>query len=654
MEPNPKYRLKPANELSGLLSGCSRPFVIVCNRCFQEFTAAAAAPDLSTFLQLAEAQGVTVTGVESVDFLCNRLQTEKTLQGRIPADADGVFVLSCGLGVQTLTGLLPTPVYAAADSLGDRGHHGMALTAKVCDACAQCYLNLTGGICPVADCAKGLLNGQCGGARDGRCEVDSSRECAWENIMQRLRAQGRLEEFLARPVQVRDYARVDSRKIRTYVRAIRDSRCDGVPGGIHPAEQKARSAPAKLRRFPDPEIAVIPLSQHAGKPAIPTVAVGDNVLVGQCIGTADGLISSPVHASISGTVIAVEDRLHPVSGLPVPAIVIRADGKNTPDPAIRPHGSPETLSPEEIVSIVRDCGIVGMGGAAFPTAVKLSPGKPIDTVVLNGCECEPMLTADHAVLLHSADDVLCGLRAVMKAVGAVRGILAIEDNKPDAIALLREKTAGAGNIEVCAVPARYPQGAEKILLLRVLGRRIPRGGLPADIGAVVCNVSTAKAISDAIQQGMPLIERVVTVTGDRVARPGDYLVKLGTDVGDILDACGVTGSDVSVKLGGPMMGLTQRERSVPVLKSTNGIIASAPDPTQAQACIRCGRCADVCPMELRPLYFARYPEEETVETLKERGIMDCIECRSCEWICPSKLPLLRSIKAGKSAVRGLK
>jgi len=649
-----KYQLKTPEELAEALAGKDDLFILACNKCFKEFSAVSE-PDADEFAALAWQQGKKITGVARVDFLCNRIQTEKKLQGLIPAETKNVFVVSCGLGVQTVAALADQPVYAAANSLNYRGHHGMALTKKACDACAQCYLNMTGGVCPVVDCSKSLLNGQCGGAKNGKCEVDPNRDCAWEKIQQRLAKQGRIAELTAQSVQLRDYSKVDHKKISAYVQSIREARLDGYYGGVHPAERKARSEGIPLVRFPDPETVVIPLSQHIGKPAEPLVQVGDSVKVGQMIGAAAGNISSPVHASVSGTVIAIEPRRHPVSGAESTAIVIKSDGKNTVDASVQPRGTLENLSPEEIVGIVRDSGIVGMGGATFPTAVKLQPGKPIDAVLLNGCECEPMLTADHQVLLNYADDILFGLQAIMKAVNAPKGIIVIEDNKPDAIELMQSKAETLENIEVCTARTKYPQGAEKMLIKRVLGRQVPSGGLPADVGAVVSNISTAKAISDAIQKGIPLVERVVTVTGERIKNPGNFIVKVGTNVKDILDYCGgEIGENVTVKIGGPMMGIAQTDLNVPVLKGANGVIAFDTDNTEAVECIKCGRCVDVCPMELAPLNLAKFAKEGNWAAMKEQNAMDCIECRCCEFICSSKIPLLGWIKHGKNEIRGMK
>ena len=653
MENYTKYKLKSNDELTSLLADKDNLFIIACNKCFKEFETVDE-PDCGEFEKLAAEQGKTVTGSAKVDFLCNKIQTEKKLQDMIPEGTENVFVISCGLGIQTVADLAGKPVFAASNSLNYRGHHGMALTERSCDACAQCYLNITGGICPIVDCSKSLINGQCGGAKNGKCEVDSNKDCAWEKIYQILEKQGRLEEFLNQPVQIRDYSKINFKAINDYVKAARENRLAGYYGGVHPSERKEFTEHLPLKKFPDPEVVVIPLSMHAGAPAEPVVQVGDTVKVGQKIGEAAAFISSPVHSSVSGTVTAIETRRHATRGECL-SVVIQSDGKNTLHESVQPHKALEDLTPDEIVDIVREAGIVGMGGAGFPTAVKLKPAKPVDTVLLNGCECEPLLTADHRVLLEYADDVIYGLKAMIKTVGAEKGIIVIEDNKQDAIELMEDKTADCENIEVVAAKTKYPQGAEKMLIKRVLKRQVPSGGLPADVGCVVANVSTTKAISDAIQKGMPLIERVVTMTGERLKNPGNYIVKIGTSTKELIDYCGgITGGDVTIKAGGPMMGFDLSDPDVPIMKGSNGIIAVDTDHTAEQPCIKCGRCVDVCPMELSPLYFSKYADEENWQGMKEKNVMDCIECRSCEYICSSKIPLVTKIKAGKNAVRGMK
>ena len=424
-------------------------------------------------------------------------------------------------------------------------------------------------------------------------------------------------------------------------------------GGVHPYEGKelAKDQPI-VEVLPKGDL-VYPLSQHIGAPATPVVAVGDKVLKGQKIAEAGGFVSSPIYASASGTVKAIEPHRVAVGDM-VNSIVIENDGAFE-EVEYTPCEDVTALSKEEIVNKVKEAGVVGMGGAGFPTCVKLKPAKPVDTILLNGCECEPLLTADHRVLLEYADDIIFGLRAVLKTTGAQKGIIVIEDNKQDAIELMQEKVADIGNMEVFVARTKYPQGAEKTLIKRVMGRIVPSGGLPADVGVVVDNISTVKAISDAIQTGMPLVERVATVTGEKIKNPGNFVIKIGTSVRELIDYCGgFTDDDVLVKMGGPMMGFPLNTLDVPMMKGSNGIIAVEPDETKEQPCIKCGRCVDVCPMELSPLYFVKYAKDENWQGMKDMNVMDCVECRCCQYICSSKIPIINSIKAGKNAVRGMK
>ena len=653
MENYTKYRLKAADELSAVLSDVDDLFVVACNKCYKEFDTMDE-PDLSAFLDLAKAQGKNVTGAVKVDFLCNKTQTARVLMDAIPEGTKNVVVVSCGLGVQTMADIDELPTFAACDSINYPGHHGMALTKKRCDACAQCYLTMTGGICPIVDCSKSLINGQCGGCKDGKCEVDPNKDCAWDKIQKRLEKQGRVAELTAQSVQVRDYSKINFKVINDYVKEIRATRQEGWYGGIHPVEGKEPTEHLPLVAFPAPKVAVFPMSMHLGAPATPVVAVGDHVDVGQKIGEAAGFISAPIHSSISGTVIAIEDRPHATRGTCL-SVVVENDGLDTIHESVKPNKSLEELTPDEIIEIVKNAGIVGMGGAGFPTYVKLKPNKPIEAVLVNACECEPMLTADHRMLLEFADDIIFGLQAEMKTVAAPKGIIVIEENKPDAIALLREKTAGIDGIEVLEVATQYPQGGEKMLIKRAMGRSVPSGGLPADVGACVSNVSTVKAIADAIKTGMPLVQRVTTVTGKYIPNPGNFIVKLGTPAAELVAHCGgISASDVTVKAGGPMMGFPQTTLDTPIMKGSNGIIAIDTDVSEPNECIKCGRCVDVCPMELKPLYFVKLAGTADWQGCKDYNIMDCMECRCCEYICSSKLPLVTMIKIGKNGVRGMK
>ena len=651
MENYTKYQLKAWDELADLLDGMDNLFVIACNKCFKEFETANE-PDCDAFLKLAEGLDKTVTGTAKADFLCNKFKAQKSLKDMIPEGTEHIVTISCGLGIQTVAEVSGMHVIAACNSINYTGHHGMALTKKACDACAQCYLNITGGICPIVDCSKSLVNGQCGGAKDGKCEVSPDKDCAWQKIQERLEKQGRLDELKAQPVQVRDYSKINFKVINDYVTAIRSKALEGWYGGVHPVEGKEPTEHKGLVKFPAPKVAVFPMSMHLGAPAAPCVAVGDYVKVGQKLGEQAGFISAPIHSSISGTVIAIEDRPHATRGTCL-SVVVENDFKDALHESVQPNKSLEELTPAEIIEIVKAAGIVGMGGAGFPTYVKLNPGKPIDAVLINACECEPMLTADHRVLLEYADDIIFGLQAEMKAVAAPKGIIVIEENKPDAIALMREKTAGIEGIEVLEVATQYPQGGEKMLIKRAMGRSVPSGKLPADVGACVSNVSTVKAIADAIKTGMPLVERVTTVTGKYIPNPGNFVVKVGTPASELVAACGgISSEDVLVKAGGPMMGFPQTTLETPIMKGSNGIIAIDKDETEPVECIKCGRCVDVCPMELKPLHFAKQVTDPAA--LKELNIMDCMECRCCEYICSSKIPLVNLIKMGKNAVRGMK
>ncbi|MCL2401071.1 MAG: electron transport complex subunit RsxC, partial [Oscillospiraceae bacterium] len=505
--------------------------------------------------------------------------------------------------------------------------------------------------CPIVDCSKSLVNGQCGGSKNFKCEVSKDKDCAWDKIHERLAAQGRAAEIVNVPVQLRDHSKVNFKFINDYVKSIREKRFEGYYGGIHPSEYKELAEFFPLKPFPAPDTVVIPLSQHAGAPAQAIVAAGDTVKTGQKIGEAGGFISSTIHASVSGTVTAVEERRHPTTGAQIMSVVIKSDGKNELHESVKPVQNWESLSVDEIADIVREKGIVGMGGAGFPTSVKLKSPKPIDTVLLNGCECEPLLTCDHRVMLEFADDVIFGLKVLIKTTGAAKGMIVIEDNKHDAIELLEAKTADIPNIEIVVAKTKYPQGAEKMLIKRALGKSVPSGALPLDVGVVVSNVSTVKAVSDAIQKGMPLIERAVTVTGPYIKNPGNYMVKVGTPVQSLIDHCGgLTTDDVTVKLGGPMMGFEIEHFDVPMIKGTNGIIAIEPDVSEASDCIKCGRCADVCPMELLPLYYPKLAIAQDWNGANDKSVRDCMECGCCEFICSSKIPLRYSIKQCKKGV----
>ena len=423
-------------------------------------------------------------------------------------------------------------------------------------------------------------------------------------------------------------------------------------GGVHPRENKEATEAGQVASIPPPELVVIPLSQHTGAPSKPLVEKGDEVKVGMKIADADGFISVPVHSPVSGKVKEIADYPHPF-GRKMPAIAIENDGRD--DWIDRSGWSDLTgAAPDRVREAVKEAGIVGLGGAAFPTHVKLSPpeGKSIDTVILNGAECEPYLTADHRVMLEFADDIIAGFKVILSVVGAGRGFIGIERNKPDAINLMREKVSGEKGIEVSDLKVKYPQGAEKQLIKAITGREVPCGGLPMDVGCVVQNVGTSLAVFEALKHGKPLISRVLTISGSAVKNPGNFEVRIGTPFSHIISAAGGdTEACRKLIMGGPMMGIAQHTDEVPVIKGTSGIVLLAENDVRMEEpgpCLRCGRCVDHCPMKLVPNEIVRFVEKGKMEAAEEYGIFDCMECGVCAFICPSKIRHVHLMKRGKA------
>jgi electron transport complex protein RnfC len=428
------------------------------------------------------------------------------------------------------------------------------------------------------------------------------------------------------------------------------------PHGIHPPELKELTEDIALQPMPPPGKVMIPLLQHFGNPAKPLVQKGDEVSLGQKIGEGQGLFSASVHSSVSGKVLSVDSFHHP-GGTPVHAVTVANDGQDTPHAQKKATKDPFALSPEEIREKVKDAGVVGLGGAAFPTAVKLSPPKdsPIDTIIINGCECEPLLTSDYRLMLESPDEILKGAELARIATGADRIIVGIEDNKKKAFELFQSKIPDYEG-EVVLLKTKYPEGAEKNLIYAILRREVPRGGLPFNVGIVVQNVGTAKAIWDAVSTGKPLFERALTVSGHSITEPKNLLVRIGTPFQAVIDFCGGLREDGNILvMGGPMMGLAQWTPEVPVIKGTSGILAwKAPVPGMENSCIRCGRCIEHCPMVLTPTLLAKYVQFEKLTEAESWGILDCVECGSCQYICPSKIPLVHWMRLGKNMIMSLK
>lgn len=423
-------------------------------------------------------------------------------------------------------------------------------------------------------------------------------------------------------------------------------------GGIHPPYQKEITADKATETAPVPGEVVIMMRQHVGAPDEPTVSVGDRVEVGQKIGESDAFISAPVHSSVSGTVKAIEDRKS-FTGGQVMSVIIEADPQQ-PDKFTQKRDT-EGLTPEQVVEIAKNAGLVGLGGAAFPTSVKLAPpkDKPIDVVIINGCECEPFLTCDHRLMLENTEDLVAGLKLMMKTVGADRGILGVEANKMDAIDKLQQATSSDQRIEVVPLQVKYPQGNEKMLIEAVTGRKVPPGKLPSEVGALVQNVGTAIALQEAASTGKPVYERVLTVTGPGIKNPKNLLVRVGTAIGDLVEYCGgITEDTEKVIMGGPMTGFAQDDLTAPVCKGTSGIVAltvAALDDGAERRCVSCDQCIEACPMFLMPNLIAKYVKMGQYDKADQYGgANDCFECGCCSYVCPAKIPHVAYVRIAKA------
>lgn len=426
-------------------------------------------------------------------------------------------------------------------------------------------------------------------------------------------------------------------------------------GGIHPKDNKQYTCHKAVQIFPEPDLLVIPMQQHIGAPCLPLVKKGDTVTMGQKIGDNQGLCV-PVHASVSGKVKAVELRPH-TSGTMVMSVVIENDHQQTLCPDIQPRSAEavDKLTAEELMNIIREAGIVGMGGATFPTHVKLSSGLgKVDTVIVNLSECEPYIVADDRLAQEYPEQLLSGLQIIMKILGLNTAVIAMEDNKPAAAKALKREIDPRTGIRLQLLPAKYPQGAEKQLIYAITGRAIPSGGLPAAVGCAVFNAATCKAIYDAVYEGMPLIRRIVTVSGDICMDPKNLLVPIGTSFNELMEAVGTRENPYKVLSGGPMMGAAQYDLAVPVIKGSNAVTILGIQnkyAVEASRCIRCGRCIDACPMHLMPVLMYQSTFSGDVEEMKSVNMLDCIECGCCAYSCPGSVPLVLSFRAAKQRIR---
>jgi len=422
-------------------------------------------------------------------------------------------------------------------------------------------------------------------------------------------------------------------------------------GGIHPKDSKVYTMDKTIEIPPLPSQVVIPMSQHIGAPCTPLVKVGDKVKKGQVIAESDAFMHSPVHASISGEVIKIAEMPH-ASRVNCLSIVIKNDGLDEWVQGIPLHREWDQLETAEILDIIKGAGAVGMGGATFPTHIKLSPNKNVDVFIVNAAECEPYLTADYRMMLEYADRIVTGVKIVMKVLGVSKCFVGIEDNKPEAVSVMKDAFKGT-SVEVVSLPTKYPQGAEKMLIKVLTNREVPSGGLPMDVGVVVQNVGTTVSICDAVVSGIPLIERVTTVSGDAIKDPKNLLLRIGTSYEYVIDYCGgFSKTPEKIISGGPMMGMAQFTLDVPVIKGTSGILALSSDVVNSgeeSPCIRCGRCVKACPMGLVPSMLSILGERNRFKEAKEEyGLFNCIECGSCVYTCPAKRNIVQYIKYSKA------
>ena len=430
-------------------------------------------------------------------------------------------------------------------------------------------------------------------------------------------------------------------------------------GGVHPSSNKSATASKQVVVLAPPEELVFPVSQHIGAPAVPCVKAGDSVLMGQKIAEAKGAVSANIHSSVSGTVKAIEKRLHP-NGTYTDCIIIENDGLDTPTEKMLSNPRDyKNMSKEEILDEIREAGIVGMGGATFPTHIKLTPPPEakIDYVIINGAECEPYLTSDHRVMLEAPETVLTGLAIVLKLFDLKEGYIGIENNKPDAIANMKKVAEKYTDVKINIVPLRtkYPQGSEKQLINAITKRKLKPGQLPWQAGCIVMNIDTVASVRRIIEKNRPLIQRIVTVSGDAVNTPNNFLVRIGTPFSYVLEQSGGFSQEPKkVLMGGPMMGLAVPNINVPVIKGTSGILALGEKSAKLEeenSCIRCGKCVFVCPMNLQPNLLDMYSRNDDFENLNKLNISDCIECGSCAYVCPSKRRQVQQIKVAKVKLR---
>jgi electron transport complex protein RnfC len=429
-------------------------------------------------------------------------------------------------------------------------------------------------------------------------------------------------------------------------------------GGIHPPYNKELASGKAIKKAPIPKEVIIPLQQHIGAPCEPLVKAGDHVTIGQKIGDSEAFVSAAVHASVSGTVKEIK-KVSNFTGADVMSIIIAAD-ETQPEFSRQTDKDLDALTGEEIKEIAKEAGLVGMGGAAFPTHVKLSPpkDKPVETVIINACECEPFLTCDHRQMLERPSDLIAGVRLLKTAVAATNAVIGVEANKMDAVDALRAKLGGDKEISVEVLEVKYPEGAEKMLIYALTGRKVPPGKLPSEVGSLVQNVGTAIALYEAAAWGKPLYERVLTVTGPGIREPANLLAAIGTPISQLIDFCGGTvGNPAKLIMGGPMTGWAQSGTSASVVKGTSGVVVLTSDvieQAEESECVRCGKCIDACPMFLMPNFIVQATKRRQWDKAEEWGALDCFECGCCSFECPAFIPHVQYARKAKAEIAALK
>lgn len=426
-------------------------------------------------------------------------------------------------------------------------------------------------------------------------------------------------------------------------------------GGTHPLDRKQITENCQIQELTPSKIMVYPMSQHIGAPCNPTVAVGDSVLMGQVIGCSEAFVSAPIHSTVSGKVVAVEKRPHP-NGTNAMSVVVENDFEDNKTESIREYDDADKLTAHDKLELIKQAGVVGLGGATFPTHIKLNPpaDKKIDYFIVNGAECEPYLTSDYRVMLETPETVFKGIKEIMSILGVEKAYVGIENNKPEAIEIMKKHAENYDGVEVCVLKTKYPQGSEKHLIKAITGREVPSGKLPADVGVVVDNIDTCTAVYNAIKYRQPVFSRIVTVSGLAVKKPGNYKVRLGTSFEDIFSSAEIEiDSAAKIIMGGPMMGIAQASLEAPAIKGTSALLALTQEETHLSPetpCTRCGKCVSKCPMGLMPVQLNSYAKIDDMETCVKYDIMDCIECGVCSFTCPSGNHITQRIKLAKRKI----